>query len=184
MILRRVGCKIHSQLFVGTVKRVGYYMKQNISEQVKAIALPIAKKLGYEIWDVEYGKVGADYHLCITIDKEDGITIDDCEKFHREIDAELDRVDPIENSYTLEVSSPGLERELKTEAHYKAMVNWDVKLKFFAPLDTSFGSAAGKKEIDATLLGYEDGYVLLKSNDENIKIPHKLISKANTIFEF
>ncbi len=75
---------------------------------VKKLAEPIANDLGYELWDVEYVKEGADYYLRITIDSEEGITIDDCERMHRAIDPVLDEEDPIEGFYHLEVSSTGI----------------------------------------------------------------------------
>ena len=72
------------------------------------------------------------YHLEITIDSEEGISITDCEKVHRAIDPILDEADPIENAYRLEVSSPGIERELRTDAHLQASIGCVVELRFFA----------------------------------------------------
>ena len=71
-------------------------MKKNIRETVREAILPTVTELGYDIWDVTYSKVGADYHLEITIDSENGINIEDCEKVHRAIDPILDEIDPIE----------------------------------------------------------------------------------------
>ena len=85
----------------------------SVADVVTALALPIAEELGYSIWDVEYVREGADYYLRITIDNEEGITIDDCEAFSRAIDPILDEADPITDSYHLEVSSPGIERDIK-----------------------------------------------------------------------
>ena len=110
-------------------------MKRNIRETVKEAILPTVTELGYEIWDVTYSKVGADYHLEITIDSESGIYIDDCEKVHRAIDPILDECDPIEGFYYLEVSSPGIERELRTDMHIDACEGWDVEVKLYAPID-------------------------------------------------
>ena len=97
--------------------------KKNIAGLVSEIALPLAKEFGYDLWDVEYVKEGADMILRITIDTdaEGGITIDDCEKMHRAIDPLLDELDPIEESYMLSVSSPGVERELTKPMHYEKM---------------------------------------------------------------
>ena len=95
---------------------------------VKRLAEPIAEGLGYELWDVEYVKEGADYYLRITIDSSEGITIEDCEKMHRAIDPVLDEADPIESAYYLEVSSPGSERELRTDAHILACIGEDVEV--------------------------------------------------------
>jgi ribosome maturation factor RimP len=113
-------------------------MKKNtkgVVGEVRKIAEPLAEELGYILWDVEYVKVGADMYLRITIDHEDGITIDDCEKMHRAIDPLLDEADPIEEAYHLEVSSPGIERELKEEWQIEACEGWDVEVRLYAPID-------------------------------------------------
>ena len=115
-------------------------MKKNslgIAATVKKLAEPIAEGLGYELWDVEYVKEGTDYYLRITIDHPEGITIDDCERMHRAIDPVLDEADPIEDFYHLEVSSTGIERELKTDRHVEACEGWDVEVKLYAPIDGS-----------------------------------------------
>ena len=87
----------------------------NIVASVRAAIAPVVEGLGYSIWDLEYVKEGADWFLRVTIDSPSGITIDDCETVHRAIDPVLDEVDPIEGAYHLEVSSPGIERELRTD---------------------------------------------------------------------
>ncbi len=102
---------------------------------VTKIAEPLAEELGYFLWDVEYVKEGADMYLRITIDAEDGITIDDCEKMHRAIDPLLDEADPIGEAYHLEVSSPGIERDLKNDMHIEACEGWQVEVKLYAPVD-------------------------------------------------
>lgn len=107
----------------------------SVAATVRKLAEPVAEELGYELWDVEFVKEGADYYLRITIDSSEGITIDDCERMHRAIDPILDEADPIESSYHLEVSSPGIERELKTDRHIEACEGWDVEVRLFAPMD-------------------------------------------------
>ena len=107
----------------------------SVAAIVKALAEPVAQELGYELWDVEFVKEGADYFLRITIDSDEGITIDDCERMHRAIDPILDDADPIESSYHLEVSSPGVERELKTDRHVEVCEGWDVEVRLYAPID-------------------------------------------------
>lgn len=91
--------------------------------------------LGFSIWDIEYKKIGADWHLTITIDHEDGVGIDECELVHRAIDPVLDEADPIEEAYYLDVSSPGLERDIRTKEHFLACVGETVSVKLFAPKD-------------------------------------------------
>ena len=84
----------------------------NTVNAVWEIAEPIANGLGYELWDVRFEKEGANWYLRIFIDKEDGISINDCVDMSHAIDKPLDEADPIEQSYCLEVCAPGLERDL------------------------------------------------------------------------
>ena len=109
--------------------------KQTVAETVAALLLPTVEGLGYRLWDVEYGKEGADYHLTVTIDNDEGITIEDCERVHRAIDPVLDEADPIDDAYILNVSSPGVERVLRTDAHLAASIGERVELRFFAAID-------------------------------------------------
>lgn len=127
---------------------------------VRKLAEPLAEELGYILWDVEYVKVGADMYLRITIDSEDGITIDDCEKMHRAIDPLLDEADPIDEAYHLEVSSPGIERELKEDWQIAACEGWDVELRLYAPVDGTksyFGRLGGKDENGNIILLCDSG---------------------------
>jgi len=133
-------------------------MKKNVKDTVREAIEPTVTELGYSIWDITYSKVGADYHLEITIDKEGGIDINDCERVHRAIDPILDEVDPIEGFYYLDVSSPGLERELRTDAHVAASVGATVEAKLFAPKD-------GVKSIRGKLLSFEGDTVSVEHGD-------------------
>ncbi|MBR5632554.1 MAG: ribosome maturation factor RimP, partial [Clostridia bacterium] len=111
------------------------YGKKNIAGTVWDLVEPTANELGYSIWDVEYVKEGADMYLRITIDSEEGIDIDDCERMTRAIDPLLDEADPIEDFYYLEVSSPGVERELRTDEHVKKSIGQKVLAKLFTAKD-------------------------------------------------
>ena len=144
---------------------------KNIAETVQEFLLPVVNELGYYLWDVEYVKEGSEWYLRITIDSEDGITIDDCERVHRAIDPVIDAHDPIENSYHLEVSSPGIERVLRTEEHIEAFA------ELFAPID-------GKKTLRGILGGIEDGRVILTVGDTEYRIEHAKISRLTTVFDF
>lgn len=99
------------------------------------IAEPIAEGLGLKLWDVRYVKEGAQWYLRITIDKEDGIGIEDCENMSRAIDAPLDEKDPCDQQYILEVSSPGVERELTREEHFEAYLGADIMVKMIRPIE-------------------------------------------------
>ena len=157
-------------------------MKKNgkgIVGAVAKIAEPLVESLGYFLWDVEYVKEGADMYLRITIDSEEGITIEDCEKVHRAIDPLLDEADPIEDAYHLEISSPGIERELKNEMQINACVDWDVEVRLYAPLD-------GAKSYLGTLLGLtEAGDIAITLQDGTEKIfPRASVASLRTYYVF
>ena len=151
---------------------------KSISETVRAIAEPLADELGCWVWDVEFVKEGTRKILRITIDSEEGIDINLCEQFHRAIDPLLDEADPIEEAYYLEVSSPGIERELRTQIHIDACEGWDVEVKLYAPMD-------GLKVFRGVLLASgENGEVRIDANGKTLEFPRAAVAKINTCFEF
>ena len=150
---------------------------KNIAEVVTDLVTPVAESLGLAVWDVEFVKEGARRVLRITIDHEDGITIEDCERMHRAIDPVLDEIDPIDTAYDLEVSSPGIERELRTDAHIDASIGEIVEARFFAPFE-------GKKSIEAILAGREGSELLLEMDGTVCRIPRNVIAKLQTVFKF
>ena len=151
---------------------------KNVVSTVTEGILPVARELGYELWDVEFVKEGAKRILRITIDHADGITIEDCERMHRAIDPVLDELDPIEEAYDLEVSSPGIERDIRTNTHIDACIGERIEVRFFAPFE-------GKKVIEGVLCGREEGKTLLLDVGGEVKaLPREAISKMRTVFEF
>ena len=151
-------------------------MKKNIRETVRDLIEPTVKELGYSVWDILYSKIGADYHLEITIDSENGINIEDCEKVHRAIDPILDEHDPIESFYYLEVSSPGIERELRSDEHILACIGEKVSAKLFTAVD-------GIKNVVGFLKSYQDGVVTVSvAEDSDISIKRSDISKLQTVY--
>lgn len=150
-------------------------MKKSIKETVREAIEPTVTELGYRIWDVTYSKVGADYHLEITIDSDEGIGIEDCEKVHRAIDPILDETDPIESFYYLDVSSPGLERELRTEEHILLSIGSAVEAKLFAAKD-------GAKSVTGKLVSFEDGRVAIENECGKTELEKSEISKLTTVF--
>ena len=152
-------------------------MKKSIKDTVREAIEPTVTELGYRIWDVTYAKVGADYHLEITIDSDDGIGIEDCERVHRAIDPILDEADPIESFYYLDVSSPGLERELRTDEHLELSIGQTVEIKLFAARD-------GAKSYSGRLDGFDADTLTVVSGDESISFERKDISKIKTVYEF
>ena len=150
-------------------------MKKSIKETVREAVQPTITELGYEIWDITYSKVGADYHLEITIDSPDGINIEDCEKVHRAIDPILDEYDPIEGFYYLDVSSPGVERELRTETHIARSVGEKVRAKLFAAKD-------GKRVVTGILSAFENGQITITEDTGDVILTQSEISKLTTVF--
>lgn len=130
----------------------------NTVSTVWELAEPIAKQLGYELWDVRFEKKGADWFLRIFIDKEDGISINDCVDMTHALDEPLDEADPIDQSYCLEVCSPGLERPLKRDSHFEKSIGKLVQVKMIRPLN-------GERELKGTLTGYDNGNFELTLED-------------------
>ena len=145
---------------------------------MKKIAEPLAEELGYFLWDVEYVKEGADMYLRITIDSEEGITIEDCEKMHRAIDPLLDEADPIEDAYHLEVSSPGIERDLKTDMQINACEGWDVEVRLYAPVDGAKSYLGVLCELD------EEGNVVIETPNGVRKFPRASVASLKTHYNF
>ena len=148
-----------------------------IAQRVREIAEPLADEIGIWVWDVEFVKEGARRVLRITVDSEEGIGIEDCEKLHRAIDPLLDEADLIEEQYYLEVSSPGIERELKNDIHIEACEGWDVEVKLYAPKD-------GSKLYRGELLPLEEnGDIAIKVGDKTVIFERSTVAKINTYFE-
>ena len=151
---------------------------KSISETVRALAEPLAEEIGCWVWDVEFVKEGTRKILRITIDAEDGIYINMCEHLHRAIDPLLDEADPIEEAYYLEVCSPGVERELKSQVHVDACEGWDVEVKLYAPID-------GAKVFRGVLLTCgENGEIRIDANGKVLEFERAAVAKINTYFEF
>ena len=150
---------------------------KSISETVREIAEPLAESLGCWVWDVEFVKEGTRKILRITIDSEEGIDINLCEQFHRAIDPLLDEADPIEEAYYLEVSSPGIERELKTQEHIDACEGWDVEVKLYAPIN-------GVKVFRGVLLESPSDTVRIDTNGQTLELARSAVAKISTYFEF
>lgn len=151
--------------------------KGSIAERVEELITPTAEALGLVIWNVEYAKRGPDNTLTVTIDSDAGITLDDCEKLHRAIDPLLDEADPIADPYMLEVSSPGIERELTRPSHYSWAIGETVELRLFAALD-------GARVLRGTLLAFDRESVTLSCGGAEKVLDRRNISKATTVFDF
>jgi len=125
-----------------------------VTDAVAELALPVVEGAGCTLWDVEYVKEAGTWYLRVYIDKEGGVSIDDCEAVSRPLSDLLDQRDPIEGSYTFEVSSAGADRALKKPEHFAQFMGAEVELKLYRPRD-------GRKEFVGTLKGYDSGDVTL-----------------------
>ena len=133
----------------------------NTASAVWKLAQPIAESLGLTVWDVRFVKEGALWYLRIFIDKPEGVGIEDCEAMSRAVNGPLDELDPIEQSYCLEVSSPGINRELTRPEHFEAFLDCFVIAKLIRPLED------GSREVGGILRSRnEDGSVLLQTGEE------------------
>lgn len=128
-----------------------------VTDLTAKLAEPIAREQGCTLWDVEYVKEAGTWFLRVYIDKEGGVSINDCEAVSRPLSDKLDEVDPIEGSYVLEVGSAGADRVLKKPEHFAAYIGSEVEVRFYRPQD-------GKKELVGVLAGYENGNVTLEGD--------------------
>ena len=130
----------------------------NVTRTVWELAEPYARELGLDIWDVRFVKEGAEHYLRIFIDREDGVSIDDCVNMTHAVDKPLDEADPIDVSYILEVSSPGAERQLTRDEHFQKYIGKRVMVRLIRPLD-------GTRDFRGVLDGYDGGEIHFTSDE-------------------
>ena len=134
--------------------------KQNTAAVCAQLAAPVAQQMGLEMWDVTFEKEGAGWYLRYLVDRPGGVDIDQCEDFSRQVSDLLDEADPIPQSYTLEVGSPGIERKLTQPWHFARYLGRPVVVRLIRPVE-------GEREFMGTLSAYdEDGTVTLLDGDE------------------
>lgn len=144
--------------------------KKKIVDVVKKIVMPILNELSYELVDIEFKKEGSNWFLRVFIDKPNGITIDDCQIVSEKISKKLDEIDPIPHSYFLEVSSPGIDRPLKSDRDLKKHLNEVVEIKTFEPIN-------GTKKIEGYLRSFNEKQIEIYTLEKDfITIPRDKIS--------
>lgn len=150
-------------------------------QQIESIATRIAEQTGaehgYEIVDVEYVKEHGDYFLRIYIDKEGGVGLDDCQLFSQSFSEIFDPIDPIPGSYSLEISSPGVERPLKRARDYERFSGHMVNVKTYAPV-------MGRKRFKGVLEGLHNESVIVQVDNDHFSIPLSMISSARLVADF
>lgn len=144
-------------------------LASSVAERVYALVKDAVEEQGVSLWDVRFVKEGASYYLRIFIDKEGGVTIDDCTNVNHAIDPIIDEADPIDHSYYLEVCSPGLERELTRPEHYSAMYGRPVKVKLYRARD-------GVKEFSGKLKSFDGHTVILEVSGAELAFEKQEIS--------
>ncbi len=132
--------------------------KKDYEQLTEELITPIIEKHQFELVDVEWVKEGSNWYLRIYIDKDGGITVDDCEVINREFGDVLDEKDYISENYIFEVSSPGLDRPLKKEKDYARSLGKDVEIRLYRPVDK-------KKEFVGTLESYDKNTVTIGLED-------------------
>ncbi len=151
--------------------------KKLVEKDVKELAERIALPFGFEVVDVEF-KAGTNSSLTIFIYKDGGIELDDCEVFHNAIDLPLDELDPTQGKpYTLNVSSPGLDRPFKTDRDYEKHLGQKIEVRLYAPLQ-------GQKYFEGILADFDQGTITLELPKSELKLERTRIAKANVAIEF
>lgn len=148
--------------------------KKGTAQAVWELVQPIVEGFSLVLWDVRYVKEGSQWFLRVFIDKEDGLVdINDCENVSRAIDKPLDELDPITDNYILEVSSPGIERELVLDKHFEQFIGSDIMVKMIRPIE-GIG-----KEFKGVLKAYDNGDVTIQDHSGENEI---VISKKDTAY--
>ena len=149
----------------------------SIAQRLTDLLAPVATSLDCELWGVEYLPQGRHALLRVYIEKPDGVSVDDCERVSRQASAVLDVEDPIKSEYTLEVSSPGMDRPLFTLDHYRRHLGDKVALRLRLPFE-------GRRRFTGTLTAVEGDEVVLAQGEDEYLLPFELIDKANIVPEF
>jgi len=147
-----------------------------LSAQLRSLIEPVVTGMGFELWGLEYLTQGRYSVLKVFIDSENGIDVDDCASVSRQVGSLLDVEEPLKGQYTLEVSSPGMDRRLFTFEQFDLMKGFQVKLKLNKPFD-------GKKRFTGLLVGTEEHDVVLRVGEEETLFPYEMIDRANVVPE-
>lgn len=152
--------------------------KKDYEKRTEELLMPILEENNLSLWDVEWVKEAGEYHLNAYIDKEGGVTIDDCETVSRALEKKLDAQDFISENYVLIVSSPGLDRPLKKDRDFARSIGRDVEVKFYKAID-------GVKELRGNLTGYSADTVTVRLEDGSEKVMNRSdIARIRLAFDF
>jgi len=149
----------------------GGFPVAKVTDAVAQLALPFVEAQGCSLWDVEYVREAGAWYLRLYIDKPGGVSIDDCEAVSRPVSDALDELDPIEGSYTFEVSSAGADRALRKPEHFAAFLGSEVEVRLYRPLE-------GRKSWTGDLTAYADGDVTIRAGAGERTFPKKDIAQV------
>lgn len=153
-------------------------IREQYEQKAEAMAEPIVTGHGFELVDVEYVKEAGTWYLRLYIDKEGGVTIDDCETVSREFSDKLDEEDFIQDAYIMEVSSPGLGRPLKKEKDYKRSLGKEIEIRTYHPIDK-------QKEFFGILTAYDEKQVTITLENQETRVFQKAeIALIRLAFDF
>jgi ribosome maturation factor RimP len=142
-----------------------------LRDQLVELLEPVVTNLGYELWELEYAVRSRIALLRLYIDSPEGISLDDCERVSRAVSEVLDAADPIDSEYTLEVSSPGLDRVLRTQAHFERVAGERIRLEMAEPVN-------GRKRFTGRLTDVSAGEITLEVDGAAVQLPIAGIHKA------
>lgn len=146
------------------------------TDEIQALLQPVVEGLGFELWGLEYIQ-GRGAVLRIFIDREEGVTVDDCALISHQVGGVLDVEDPIPSEYSLEVSSPGLDRPLFTLEQWTRYIGGKIQMRLLAPV-------AGKRRLTAVLVAVEGEQLQLDVQGEALVVPFEQVDRANLVPSF
>ena len=146
-------------------------------DQLDALIQPVVEGLGCELWGIERSSNGRFSEIKVYIDADEGVGIEDCARVSRQVSSLLDVEGLLKDDYTLEVSSPGMDRRLFSLDQYKAYAGSTIKIQLRRPYD-------GRSKYSGQLKGIEGDEVILDFDDVEILFPYEVIAKANVVPEF
>ncbi len=145
--------------------------------RLEALIKPVVVSLGCELWGVEHLSPGEGGRLIVYIEKEEGVDVDDCARVSRQLSHVLDVEDPVDGKYTLEVSSPGLDRRLYTLSQFESWAGSQIRVRLRTPYE-------GQRKFSGVLCGVEDEDVVLRDGDEELLLPFIEIERAQVVPSF
>ena len=148
-----------------------------LEEKVEELVTPKINSIGYRVYDVMYVKEGKDNYLRIFIDNDEGISLNDFEKVNDAITDMLDEANYIKDQYFLEISSPGVERNIRKNEHLQESLGMEITVKLFKPIEK-------KKEYNGILKSFSEEVVTLIVENEEVSIPRNIISSMNRTFHW